>query len=353
MVRKGTTLIEVLIAIFIMALGLVALLTLFPLGAAQMARSIQDERAAQLAANSASFFRWYWKDLSENILPTTPGGQMMYQTAPGPQATWFTTAMDDPNAGIPNAMMKNVPNLFPQTPTTAGILANNVFANALNVRSSYPVMVDPIGWEAATGTMSQFWVAPNGNSAGRYAIPRRTLVGLSGNKAQAIRNFVLMDDMGYDADGTAIATERLGQYSCAWLLKREQNSKRSDVTLTVVVFFRRSTETPSEEPAFVGTGNGTILNIAYNGTEKPGVRKGGWILDATMENAGTWVESHARYYRVAEILEDTGSAIAVQLERDLKPLINASTPRMIVIQDRVLEVFEKGALDMSSPSRAN
>jgi type II secretory pathway pseudopilin PulG len=352
MVRKGTTLIEVLIAIFIMALGLVALLTLFPLGAAQMARSIQDERAAQLAANSAAYFRWYWKDFCENILPVTPGGQMMYQSAPGAQATWFTTAMDDPNAGIPPSMMKNVPNLFPPTPTNAGILATNVFANALNVRPSFPVMVDPIGWEAAAGTMAQYWVAPAGNGAARYAIPRRTMVGMSGNKAQAIRNFVLMDDMGFDADGTGIATERLGQYSCAWLIQREQNAKRSDVTLTVVVFFRRSTETPSEEPAFVGTGSGTILTINYNGSEKPSVRKGGWILDATMENAGSWVHTHARYYRVAEILEDNGSRVVVQLERDLKPLIT-NTPRSIVIQDRVLEVFEKGALDMSSPSRAN
>src|SRR3954469_13698210 len=65
MLRRGTTLIEVLIAIFIMALGLIALLTLFPIGAVQMARAIQDERAAQVAANGASYFRWYWKNMVE------------------------------------------------------------------------------------------------------------------------------------------------------------------------------------------------------------------------------------------------------------------------------------------------
>src|SRR4051794_12179863 len=50
--RSGITLIEVLVAIFVMALGMIALLTLFPIGALQMAQSIQDERAAQCAANA-------------------------------------------------------------------------------------------------------------------------------------------------------------------------------------------------------------------------------------------------------------------------------------------------------------
>ena len=44
--RAGVTLIEVLVAIFIMGIGLLALLTLFPLGALRMAKAIQDDRAA-------------------------------------------------------------------------------------------------------------------------------------------------------------------------------------------------------------------------------------------------------------------------------------------------------------------
>jgi hypothetical protein len=296
--------------------------------------------------------RWYWKDICEKVLPSTPGGQMMYQnTSP----TWFMAAMENPNANVPPAFAKNAPTM--------------VAMNALQVRSSYPVMVDPIGWEAGAGTKSQFWVAPNSPApAMQYAIPRRTLVGMNANKQMAMRTFLLLDDMGYDSNGTAIATERLGQYSSSWLLKREQNSKRSDVSLTVVVYFRRSTETPSEEPAFIGTtpgaNGGTVLTLKYNGSEKPAVRKGGWILDATMEvipnqnDPNRYVDSHARYYRVTDVLEDNGSTIQVQLERALKPLFNPGTqigsaPRMIVIQDRVLEVFEKGALDMGSPSRPN
>lgn len=50
--RAGVTLIEVLVAIFITGIGLLALLVLFPLGAADMARSIQDDRAGKVAADA-------------------------------------------------------------------------------------------------------------------------------------------------------------------------------------------------------------------------------------------------------------------------------------------------------------
>ena len=48
--RPGITLIEVLVAIFIMTIGLLALLTLFPLGALRMAQALQDDRDAAAAS---------------------------------------------------------------------------------------------------------------------------------------------------------------------------------------------------------------------------------------------------------------------------------------------------------------
>jgi prepilin-type N-terminal cleavage/methylation domain-containing protein len=47
--RAGVTLIEVLVAIFIMGIGLLALLVLFPLGAIEMSQAIQDDRTAAFA----------------------------------------------------------------------------------------------------------------------------------------------------------------------------------------------------------------------------------------------------------------------------------------------------------------
>src|SRR6266481_5010508 len=45
--RSGATLTEVLVAIFIMAIGLLALLTLFPLGALSMAQALKDQRLSE------------------------------------------------------------------------------------------------------------------------------------------------------------------------------------------------------------------------------------------------------------------------------------------------------------------
>ena len=48
----GSTLIEVLVAILVMGVGLLALLTLFPLGALDMAEAIPDDRTAAIAADA-------------------------------------------------------------------------------------------------------------------------------------------------------------------------------------------------------------------------------------------------------------------------------------------------------------
>src|SRR5690349_6011456 len=50
--RSGSSLVEVLVAIFVMGLGLIALLTLFPIGMLRMMRAIRDDQCA-LAAQTA------------------------------------------------------------------------------------------------------------------------------------------------------------------------------------------------------------------------------------------------------------------------------------------------------------
>ena len=51
----GVTLTEVLVTIFILAVGLLALLALFPLGALSMAQAIKDDRTAAFADDAAVF----------------------------------------------------------------------------------------------------------------------------------------------------------------------------------------------------------------------------------------------------------------------------------------------------------
>ena len=52
--RSAATLVEVLVAIFVTAIGLLALLALFPLGALTMAQAIKDDRTAHAAGNAAA-----------------------------------------------------------------------------------------------------------------------------------------------------------------------------------------------------------------------------------------------------------------------------------------------------------
>ena len=50
--RKGLTLLEVLITIFVMAIGFLSVLTLFPIAARKLARSIDSDRATLMAGNA-------------------------------------------------------------------------------------------------------------------------------------------------------------------------------------------------------------------------------------------------------------------------------------------------------------
>src|SRR2546427_13251005 len=55
--RSGVTLIEVLVSIFVTAIGLLALLALFPVGAFSMANAIKNGRCVQASINATAFAR--------------------------------------------------------------------------------------------------------------------------------------------------------------------------------------------------------------------------------------------------------------------------------------------------------
>ena len=71
--RRGLSLTEVLVSIFILSIGLMALMSLFPIGALQMAQAMKDDRTATMAANADRSFRIFWKeawlDANGTLLP--------------------------------------------------------------------------------------------------------------------------------------------------------------------------------------------------------------------------------------------------------------------------------------------
>src|SRR5438552_11889952 len=56
--RPGVTLIEVLVSIFVTAIGLLAILALFPVGAFSMANAIKNGRCVQASINATAFARF-------------------------------------------------------------------------------------------------------------------------------------------------------------------------------------------------------------------------------------------------------------------------------------------------------
>src|SRR4051794_36160600 len=87
--RAGMTMTEVLVALFIMALGVIAILTMFPLGMLNMASALRDDRSAQCAAAADGTMRSYWKAY---VVET--GSQDQYLVN-GPKCAF------DPNQNIP------------------------------------------------------------------------------------------------------------------------------------------------------------------------------------------------------------------------------------------------------------
>jgi type II secretory pathway pseudopilin PulG len=425
--RPGITLLEVLVAIFIVAIGLLALLTLFPLGALRMGQALKDDRTSQLALTADGYLRAHWrgsvvaelKKLPTNPLdPPNPGN-------PDP-LIW---AMDDPNLlqkqispasrkgssfwenHYPNAAFSRPVNVqIPQnapafisplslvpdtyvgsandTPALTGAQladpsghAHYVTAGApTNGAPSYPVMIDPLGYNARIGRLDQRWVGDTG-APNFIPIPRRnlctsttsntnTFLSYQMNSSGAIQTCCLTDDFTFAPNGSAYdpntgGTSRQGRYSWAAVVQRPNNTARDVATLKVMVFDNRPPllATPGDE-VIVSGGLVTIdpvtrlgprsinLSVPNRGADQtPLIRKGGWIMDGTIDNANGI--RHANFYRVVGVTEGgadpsnpNNTLYALDLETEIRRTDGQTAPYVATIYlfAGLAEVFERPAL---------
>jgi hypothetical protein len=332
--RFGTTLIEVLVAIFVTAIGLLGLLALFPLGAVNMAQAIKDSRCAQASATAFALFE----------------GMEYPVLAPEGQKRIVNIRNDPLVVGDPGDVFvdadSNRPRADPDGP-------------------SYPVYVDPLGF-ASNSTPSNKYVG-----YGASGIPRRTMSFVK-NLSTAIQWFSLLDDINFLKDGpyTGLACpprelapstpgvgliQREGRYSWAYLLRRPRSSDKSVVDVTVVVYNGRPTILGQGENVYgpvTFDPNSNLVRVYFvAGQEKPAVRPGGWILDATLVK-GAFIavsrasnqapDPHGFFYRVVNVTDGTDLGRPyVGLELQTKPKIGTSFGVLVVL-DGVAEVFEKG-----------
>ncbi|MSQ93102.1 MAG: prepilin-type N-terminal cleavage/methylation domain-containing protein [Gemmataceae bacterium] len=288
--RSGVTLVEVLVAIFIMGIGLIALLTLFPLGILRMAQGIRDARTAESAYNADKIA--IMQDVRNDFMVITDGVLPDLFANPG---------IFDPVSGLP---------IWTADP----------------YGESYPIFVDPVGWFAA---VNSDWVG----GPGYQGVLRRRSVQFVENYGIANRDrnirqfFTLPDEFAFEAttdfmppfappappatpqrSGAAVLRSQRG-YSWAYLLRRPQTSDRSIVDCTVVVFDRRPMALKTSQSlqeyvypnmAFFNPDNNTIT-IEYTSPTviPPPVRPGDWLLDTTWYATGpTTGSASAFFYRV-------------------------------------------------------
>jgi prepilin-type N-terminal cleavage/methylation domain-containing protein len=309
--RSGVTLLEVLITIFIMGIGMLALLALFPLGAINMGRALRDDRATTsviMADNVATIH-----DIRHlpGVIPPVP-----------PPGTDYFTAEQPPQ----------VPAL---PPTWAG--------------RSHPVYLDPF--------YALLSAPPVGASTGQTpGIPRINL-NLAANTILANRWFSLPDDISFNDDGTpeifGANVNRGGDYTWAYLLRRPNASNPDVVDMKVVVYYRRPTDLIEGEAIYdlnlrraPGQDDQVILSWNPATQEKPGVRLGRWILDTSLVSTVDPVTNQTRpttaaeFYRIVNYEEITGSN---QFYLELQPPLQGNnSARTAVFMEYVVEVFDKG-----------
>jgi Tfp pilus assembly protein PilV len=394
--RRAVTLVEVLIAIFLMGIGLMAILSLFPLGAAQMAQALQDQRAAEAATTAAAYARVMWKqavavdpnDAQAKFVSTTD-----WNTPNSPQL--FITAMDNPNLGLSSS---SVPNTAMQPMPRPGATAS-VAGTPSATGASYPVLVDPIGWSANQGNPGlQAWVGYSAAAPKAWCIPRRTLYmpppGTMSTSTQWVpvtslgtlavfKQFSLMDDMTFNfgaspsLSANPVSTpklqngspstdpvERQGRYSWAFMFRRGNNADRQAAEISTILYSGRSLDVASPETAYTGTiafptvASGVTpttktLTLFYT-APKPAIRRGGWILDATLVNVANNVpDPQGIFYRVVNVDDSTPGSLTLELQTPIvgksSPSVTQTTQRTIVVMEKVVDVFVKKDVSSVAP----
>jgi prepilin-type N-terminal cleavage/methylation domain-containing protein len=349
--RSGVTLLEVLVAIFVMGIGLLALLTLFPLGALRMAKAIQDERCSEVCGNAEAI------GLMKSI---ANDGSAILQTGlykpSDPFLNYLSPGLD------------------------VGYNAQN---NANQNGPSYPVLVDPVGWSASFGLAGQRNLA-----AGLSFLARRTVTfvdtppvaGQTSIQA-AYQWFTDLNDIDWQNAAPGAGTSPPGtprlllpapnpmvfvrdiRYSYAFLLQRPRYADTA-ITETQIVVFNKRTVSPT---AFLSLPenfyNNVSVNVANNtltidysapGTVPPSVGVGDWVLDNSPVLApanviappNVVISAHGTFYRIVAANAVSATQLELELEQPLRGSFPATAAGQLVANvvtlDGVVEVYSKG-----------
>jgi hypothetical protein len=342
--RRGITLSEVLVAMFVLTIGLMGILALFPLGAAQMAQAVKDERTAQLADLCDTHVRYWWRNAWLNPDGSLKTDAQALGTEPG------LVALDLPNP----TDASNNPIGYPYTAANVSTIvgSSNFATNAALPYPGTPVYFDPLGYATQAGNGTTM-VCGATTTVLSSIVPRRSMEILrNASVGVKLRYCGLMDDISFTQQGLACATttdpvQRGGRYNAAYLLQRLKSSNRYDVNLKVVVYQSRSPDSASQE-ILLGIANNvnpgdTSLTISTSSTP---LRNGNWVL-LTNTSTSRPPEFFADFHRIVGV---TPTALSIS-----PPIQNHGQVPMtcyVIYMENVVEVFDRGTISaLGAPSR--
>jgi hypothetical protein len=290
--RQGITLLEVLVAIFVMALGILAFLTFFPLGAQNMRQAMRDNHALQAGANADA------AAVALDLRHDPPVASLFATGAAGPlPAGW-----DGP---------------------------------------SYPVFVDPFGAEAlghiqrANPTVGQGGI--------RGALPWF-----------ALTDDIEFDATAQPALPPGVPNPpvpRACRYTWAYLLRQPRYGDAGVLELTVVVYAGRDLVVPDAQPAFAATGKAGDTSVVVSSApgSPPSLQAGGGVVDTTNEMALGPAGNPRRngpvrsyFYRVVGVTDGGNGLMQLELQTPLQADL-PSNGGTVAVLDPVAEVFQRGA----------
>lgn len=303
--RSAATLVEVLVAIFVMGLGMLAILALFPLGALTMAQAIRDTRSAQAA--QAAFARAKARDLFHDANLTNTFEAMI-------NPNWLSIGYPPVNADGP----------------------------------SFPILMDPLAFE--NGTIQPDFVAP---SRVLYRIaPTFRVNPPPSPPADTTRNriykwFCLLDDTYFDGD-TAYPRavggdlDRDLKYSWAYLFQRPKWSEKEIIKCSVILFENRSLNTGLNQTEYSFSATVKQPNIYEIPNNIAPLKVGEWILDVTKITVNTLngpvLHPQAFYARVVGITENVSGNLDIEIDRPIT-LINYPTNRTLVYFENAIGIY--------------
>ena len=322
-IRPAVTLMEVLVAIFILSIGMVSVMAFFPIGALNMVRSVRDQRTAQLAVNSNTILHTWWKDCwlgSDGLI-------MPEEIASRSEPT--IEALDtDPLTGF------------------------NILRT--DTGPSNPVMIDPLGMSAYGPNLGGFIARTHFNN----------VFPTAGTRRNQLRLCTLPDDIAYDKNGEPSNLsgqfDRGYRYTCAWIMQREHNSNPYDARVYTLTFDNRPYDLPEGDQIYPSTqltlNDPNSLALVSPSSALPRTKKGGWIMVAyhvtyELKGAGVaakaprWVVSFHRTIAQDDLLAGANNIRTLALEQPIQTPATFDDVRVVVFE-KLVEVFDRGTMSV-------